>query len=182
MGQPLPQSINQAHYQSVGAFNFGLAASPFTGSANDNVLLWLPTNEAVTGPPTWTAIANSATLGTSITLLKKGVYAIDFLITQLASIATLVAGISQDYTGALNAAIVMAAANGALQVTGPNTLPAATQSNISLSTIALVTPEQEAAGSVIRFHAGLANGDPPTAALLQTSGYYRIRWLGENNI
>ena len=180
--RPLPQSINQAHFQSVGAFNIGLAASPFTGSASDNVLLWAAANQVVTGPPAWTQIANSATLGTTVTLFKKGVYEVSLMLTQVASITGLVVGISQDYTGAQDSAIVWTAANGARLVSGLSTTPAATQINIPLTCRVLVTPEQEAAGSVIRFHAGLSPTDPPTAGLVQAAGAYVITWLGENNI
>lgn len=181
MNAPLQQNLNQNVSQIHGAFNNGLAASPFTGSTNDNVLLFAAANEVVTGPAADVVIANSATIGTTVTLSKAGVYAVELGVGMLAAAAALICGISQDITASgLTTAIDITSA-GALDVTTPITIVDADLSFIKLTTFAFVTPIQEAAGSVIRFHAGVTGGGPPTV-MLQPLCYYRIRYMGANNI
>lgn len=178
MNAPLPQSINQARFQDIGAFNSGLVASPFTGSINDAVLLFAAANESIQGPPEYTTVDNSVTLGTSVTLTKKGIYAVELGLSYLAAATLLVAGISQD--AANLTADLLISDPGALDASGEISLAAATSGFLKLTTTVFVSPEQQAAGSVIRFHASAADA-APSAMLTALTTYYRIRWRGENN-
>ncbi len=182
MSGPLLQNINMARSLDVSAFNSDLVATPFTGAVNDNVLLWQAANQAIGGPPSYTTIANDANLGTAVTLFKAGTYFIELSLAITADVTAFIAGISQDIVASgLTTAIVIGSA-GALQATGSITAIDADLGNIALSTYAFVSPEQEAAGSVIRFHAGVAGGGPPTIMLTAATSWYRVRRVGDNNI
>ena len=174
----LPQSLNQGRAVDVSAFNAGLVATPFTGSTNTSVLLWDPANQALTGADDFRSVENSATLGTSVTLTRKGVYLVELNLAVTADAAALVAGISQDGTD-LNTDILITDA-GALDATGLIT-NATDLTNVKLTTMAFVAPEQQIAGSVIRFHAS-AGDAAPAIMLTQATSWYRVRWLYENNI
>ena len=126
-------------------------------------------------------ITNVAADGTVVTLNKAGVYAVELGIGTLAAAAALICGISQDITASgLTTAIDITSA-GALDVTTPMTNAVAVLQFTKLTTTVFVTPIQEAAGSLIRFHAGVTGGGPPTV-MLQPLCYYRIRYMGANNV
>lgn len=182
MSRPLLQNMNQAHFQSLSAFNFALVASPSTGSTNDNVLLWAAGNQAVTGPTSWANIVNDAALGTSITINKAGTYIVELGVGLLAAAALLVLGISQDVAGAGLTDNLTIGTTGALDCTTPITIVDADLGFQKLTTKVYVSQQQEIAGSVIRFHAGAAAGAAPATMLDVARSYYRIRLDTENQI
>ncbi len=182
MSRPLLQNLNQSRSQDHSAFNSDLAASPFTGSVNDNILLWQAANQVVTGPGADFTIANSATLGTTVQINKKGVYFVELGVALISAAAAVVLGISQDVAAAALTGNILIGTAGALVASSIITLVDADFHFEALSTMVFVSPEQEVGGTIIRFHAGAAAGAPPTVMLAATTTYYRIRRIGDNNI
>jgi hypothetical protein len=186
----LPQNINQPLATRLEVLNTtGLVATPFTGSASTTVLNFAGAATFV-GPqgavqvPSWITATNSATLGTIVTIFKKGVYIVEFYLQQLATGAAgfdITWGISQDVAVGGLTAVPSFATSGMLTV----------QRNVSIidelvvphpiSVPIMVSPEQEQAGSLIRFHAALTAGGPPVDALTADAGgaWFRIRAVND---
>ena len=179
MSRPLPQNLNQSRSQISSAFNANLAATPFTGVVSTSVLLWLVANEAVLGVPAYYTIANDANAGTTVQINKAGVYAVELGVAVIAAATVLVLGISQDATNLTNNLVI--ADVGALDASGLITIVDADVTFFKFTTTVIVSPEQEAAGSIVRFHASAANV-APAAMLLAATSYYRVRRLLDNNI
>lgn len=163
----------------------GLVASPFTGSVNTAVLLFAAA-ATPTGPqgavaiPSWATSDNSATLGTSITLLKPGMYFVQLYVQQVASV-DVVYGISQDVAaaGLLATAIPAFATAGMLAVQRRVTIAGQTQTATPLWAIVPVSPEQSQLGSVIRFHATLGATGAPAVTQTAAAAWYRVRKLND---
>jgi hypothetical protein len=150
--------------------------TPFTGSTNDVVLLFTAAG-TVTGPTADIVETNSATDGTSVTISKAGVYLVKLYLEIVASV-TVVAGISQDQTTNLAGADPAFATPGVLDVQ-TTTLPASNLAAMSISRVIFVSPEDEAAGSVIRFLASDGSAGAPAASLTQAACYYSIEQINQ---
>lgn len=157
--------------QALAFTNNGLAASPFTGSTKDGVLLWAAANEVQTGRTDAFTVANSATDGTTITVNQAGLYAVEFCVDVVASQTAMVLGISRNADGAALTG-VLTYARGA-RALNTITTPAATVVGVAQSALIGCAP-----GDIIRFHANIS-GSAPTAGLTQASGYYRIQKAAE---
>jgi len=170
------QNTNQSLSQLVEVFNRGpLVASPFTGSVNDAVLLWANAS-TVTGPGAYATTVNSASAGTSVTLFKPGRYSVELGLASAASVPLSVA-ISQDVAAAGLNSTPTFAINGIVDVLRM-VVPAAMNIPFKFTTELHVPRTAEQAGSIVRFHATLDAGDPPTNAIIQASAYFRIRNIG----
>ncbi len=182
----LQQNINQPLATRLEILNTtGLVATPFTGSLSTSVLLFAGASTFV-GPqgavqvPAWIATANSATLGTTVTITKKGVYMVELYVQQLAAFDA-VWGISQDVAvGGLTAVPAFSTVG---MLTVQRNLSVATETIVPhhISVPVLVSPEQEQLGSVIRFHAALAGSAPPVDAFTAGSpgAWFRIRAIND---
>ncbi len=154
----------------------GLVADPFTGAVNDTVLLFAAVG-AITGPAAYITEINEANNGTSVTLQKAGVYEVKLYLQEVAS-QTVVIGISQDVAAAgLNSDPSFAIA-GFLDVQSGTTGVGQVQP-MSLTTTIIVRPEDEVAGTVIRFHASDGANGAPAGSFTQAAAYYRIRRVNQ---
>lgn len=163
----------------------GLSASPHTGTINTTVLLFAgaPTFVGPQGAvpiPSWLDSANSATLGTTVTIFKPGVYMAELYLEQLDGF-DITFGISQDVAAAGLIAVPAFATAGVLTVS--RNVSVATETNVPhlVKVPITVSPEQSAAGSVIRFQAALTAGGAPVDAFVADSpgAWFRIRCIGE---
>lgn len=94
--RPKLQSINLPQYPgNIAAQNRGLVAG-FVGAVNDTVLLWDPANQSIV--PTadsGVTITNDANAGTSVLLVKPGIYVLRLsLVVNVTGTPTIVAGIN----------------------------------------------------------------------------------------
>lgn len=176
----LEQGINRPLTERSEITNTGgLVASPFTGAVNDAVLLFLVAGTVV-GVPAYISEVNDANAGTSVTLFKKGVYEVKLYLEQLAA-QTSEFGISQDVAAAGLTDDPSFAIAGFLEV-GVSTTIAGHRRPLSITTTVLVQPEQEIAGTVIRFHATAGGDAPPAADFEQAAAYYSIRRLNDLHV
>lgn len=185
----LRQNINQPLATRLELLNTaGLVASPYTGSASTSVLLFAGADAAMqyVGPqgavqvPSWITAISSATLGTVITIFKKGVYMVELYVEQLADF-DLVWGISQDVAVAGLTAVPTFATAGMLTVERNVSVATETIVPHQIAVPVMVSPEQEQLGSAIRFHAALAGSAPPVDALTAGSpgAWFRIRAVND---
>lgn len=170
----LPQNINRplSHRLAI-VTTGGLVASPFTGAVNTAVLLFANLG-TVSGPTTEMVSDNDGDDGTSIAIVKPGVYQVRLYLEADEPIDVRV-GISQDVAaGGLTAEPSFATA-GMLDVQRFTTL-ANLANAMCLSRNVIVSPEQSLAGvgSLIRFHATLVGGAAPAGAFVQAAAYYTI--------
>ncbi len=172
----LRQNINNPDDQVAAALNTigGFVASPFTGAVNDTVLLFAAAS-LVLGPPSYIVAANDANAGTSITIFKPGVYLTEFYCEGAGEPVDFVYGLSQDVAPAgLNSAPSFAIA-GFLDVQRITyAAVVGTTPNVSIKSYVVVSPEQSAAGSIVRFHASTAAGAAPALDLLQATPFFKI--------
>jgi hypothetical protein len=172
----LRQNINNPLAQQRGIVNTGgLAASPFTGSTNDVVLLFNGAG-TVTGPTADIVETNSATDGTSITISAPGVYLVKLYVAVF-ELATVIFGISQDQTTNLAGADPAFATPGVLDVQTVTTA-GVTFSGKEITRAVMVRPEDEG-GSVIRFLCSDGSAGAPTALLTQAAVYYSIQQINQ---
>ena len=161
----------------------GLVVSPFTGAVNTAVLLFTAAATPV-GPqgavaiPTWATSANDANAGTSVTLLKPGMYFVQLYCQQVAAV-DVTYGISQDAAAGAITAVPAFATAGIVAVQRRVTIAGQTQVATHLSALVPVSPEQSIAGSVIRFLATLSAGGAPANTQTAAAAWYRIRKLND---
>lgn len=183
MGQPLPQSLNFPLSERSEILNTGGLVAGFTGAVNDAVLLFTAPG-VITGPtPAYITQANDANAGTSVALLKKGVYSVK-LYLQGAGANTVEYGMSLDVAAAgLNSDPSFAIAGfqdvqTLVGVAGTTAIPAEISSTI------IVSPEDEGGGgTIVRFHA-TAGGDaaPGAGSIVVAACYYRIRRINDAHV
>lgn len=199
----------------------GLAAT-FCGTAatNTNTLLWgtAPTfalgtvNRGIVGagfiqnanapgvahtPGSWFTWVNSATLGTTISLMERGVYELSLGGIQTAAAALIWAiSLNGNFTAAAAGQLITVA--GVEESSGLVTTVAADTMNINLKALIYVSEAQAgverglvAANTVaaatsltnhatVRFHCSQAAGGLPLdAEILQAQVYCKIKWLGD---
>ncbi len=182
----LPQAIDLPLASRNELLNTGgLVATPFTGSGNTAVLLFTAA-ATPTGPqgavaiPSWATSANDAVAGTSVTILKPGMYFVQLYAQQVASV-DVVYGISQDVAaaGLLATAIPAFATAGFVSVQRRVTIAGQSQTSTLLSAVIPVSPEQSQLGSVIRFHATLGATGAPAATQTAAAAWYRVRKIND---
>lgn len=167
----------------------GLVASPHTGTINTTVLNFAGAATFI-GPqgavaiPSWIDSTNSATLGTTVTIFKPGVYMVELYLEQIADAMVgfdITFGISQDVAAAGLIAVPSFATAGVIAVERHVTIATETIVPHLVKVPVTVSPEQSSAGSVIRFHAALTAGGAPVDALTaDTPGaWFRVRAIGE---
>jgi len=176
----LPQSINQPLAERVGVVvrGVGLVASPFTGSANDCVLLFAGSG-AQTGPTAYMTVANSATAGTSVTINKAGKYRVKLYLEGGAEPIDVVYGISQDVAAAGLIGAASFSIAGFVDVQRTTYVGILITEPMEIVTDIDVRPEQEGTGSVVRFHASTAAGAAPAADLIQAAAYYSVERINQ---
>lgn len=185
----LQQNINQPLASRLELLNTaGLVAVPFTGSTSTTVLQFAGAAASMQffGPqgavqvPAWITAVTAPTTATVVTIFKKGVYMVELYIQQLADF-DVTYGISQDVAvGGLTAVPSFATAG---MLTVSRNVSIATETIVPLPIVVpvMVSPEQEQAGSVIRFHAAATAGGPPVDALTAGSpgAWFRIRAVND---
>ncbi len=174
----LPQNINyplslRSEIENTG----GLVATPFTGAVNDVVLLFTAAG-TVTGPGIYITEVNDANNGTSVTVTKAGLYSYKLYFESFQA-ADIVFGVSQDVAAAGLTGAPSFAIAGFLDVQASTGVAAEVSKPLEIAGTFIVSPEQEVAGTVIRFHASTPAGAAPAAILVQATAYYRIRRINQ---
>jgi hypothetical protein len=158
------------------------------GTASTSVLRWdaaAIVNQGLGGWPatgTWALEVNSATLGTVIDLIRRGVYHVALGLTLEAGNNT-AAGISLDAPAAtlLDTAVPINTTAGIVNGV-EQTTPAATQSPFNLAMQIVISDSAVAAAArgLVRFHAtaGGEGGAPPAGITLATARY-RVTYVGD---
>lgn len=150
------------------------AAAAGVGTTNTAVLRWLAAGIASVG--NYISSADSATLGTVITISTPGTYRAEFMLPQVLS-TSLLAGISIGATGAPITANPAMGVDGVFAVCGPNTLPAATAVGMAFGVTFDVTDAMQATPGItnaLRFHATNNAGATPVASFTAAGAWARI--------
>lgn len=179
----LPQSVNFPLSERSEILNTGGLVAGFTGAVNDAVLLFTALGVITGATPAYITQTNDANLGTSVALLKSGVYSVK-LYLQAAGANTVDYGMSLDVAAAgLNSDPSFAIAGfqdvqSLIGVAGTTAIPAEVSSTI------VVSPEDEGGGgTILRFHAtNGANAAPGAGSLTVAACYYRIRRINAAHV